>query len=84
MKKEEKNKLKDIGDYAGLGIEEMGRDEGIRIDIVQILDWSKPTKGCHRRTTQSSTKLNNEKWCIKCGVVVRRVKQASSRGDSET
>lgn len=37
MKKEEKNKLKDIGDYAGLGIEEMGRDEGIRIDAYTIM-----------------------------------------------
>lgn len=37
MKKEVKNKVKEIAEYAGLGIEEMGKDEGIRIDAYTIM-----------------------------------------------
>jgi DNA-binding MarR family transcriptional regulator len=37
MKKEVKSKVKEIADYAGLGIEEMGKDEGLRIDAITIM-----------------------------------------------
>jgi len=37
MKKEVENKVKEIAEYAGLGIEEMGKDEGIRIDAYTIM-----------------------------------------------